>query len=127
MNRRNLITTAVAALVGLTRRQAAAQSVQAIVYEAASRHGVSGDWLWSVALCESNGNPGAISARPNINGTMDCGLFQINALTWEWWAEERGRGGDIWNAYDNADMAAWAWSRGYACHWTCAYVVGWCE
>lgn len=127
MNRRSFVAAIGGLFMALFRRPASANWVQDVVYEAAARHGVSGSWLWSVALCESNGDPGAISSRPNINGTMDCGLFQINERTWDWWAGERGRGGDIWNAADNADMAAWAWAHGFACHWTCAYIVGWCE
>lgn len=109
---------------GLT--QAAASSVEQVVYEAADRYGVSGDVLWRIALCESGGDPGAVSARLNINGTSDLGLFQINENTWNWWSEIRGVYGNIFSPWDNADMAAWAWANGYSCHWTCAYEIGWC-
>lgn len=115
-----------AALASISTETTKANGVADIVYAAADRYGVRGDVLWSLALCESNGNPDAISARLNINGTSDCGLFQINELTWQWWLDVRGISANVWSAYDNADMAAWAWANGYACHWSCAYIIGWC-
>lgn len=118
------IVGALTSLVGHLSGEAS--SVESIVYDAASRYGVRGDILWQIALCESGGDPTAVSTRLNINGTSDLGLFQINERTWDWWSGIRGTSGDILSAWDNADMAAWAWSSGYACHWTCAYRIGWC-
>lgn len=104
-------------------------AVIGIIYDAASRWGVSGDTLVALARCESNLNPDAVSERLNVNGTPDMGLFQINAVTWEWWLGLRGMAWDdasAWNAWDNAEMAAWAIANGYLCHWSCAAILGWC-
>lgn len=108
----------------------ASGDVVSLIYDAASRYGVSGEYMLALATCESNLNPDAVSARLNVNGTHDCGLFQINELTWGWWLELRGMGwadASVWNAWDNADMAGWAIANGMACHWTCAYSLGWCR
>lgn len=125
-SRRLALRSIIGFALALKSKATSANDVESIVYAAADRYGVRGDILWSVALCESNGNPAAVSRRLNVNGTSDLGLFQINELTWAWWEDVRGISGDIFNAWDNADFAAWAWANGYACHWTCAYQVGWC-
>lgn len=83
--------------------------IQAI-YDAAARHNVSAEWLLSTARCESNLNPNAYNPR-----TGDCGLFQFNPSTWEWWG-----GGDIWSVYEQSEKAAWAFARGYHTHWCCS-------
>ena len=103
--------------LGATPASAAEWIVEEI-YAAGERHGVSGDWLLEVARCESNLDPNAVSHKLNQNGMHDLGLFQFNPNTWEAWG-----GGDIWNVYEQSDMAARAFARGDACHWTCA----WCE
>jgi len=83
--------------------------VQAI-YDAAARHGVSGDWLLSVAQCESGLDPSAVNPV-----TGDTGLFQFNPSTWAAWG-----GGDIWSVTDQAELAAWAFANGLSYHWLCA-------
>lgn len=80
------------------------------IYAAAARYGVSGDYLVSVARCESNLNPYAVNPV-----TGDTGLFQFNPGTWHAWG-----GGDIWSVYEQSDKAAWAFSQGLSYHWLCA-------
>lgn len=112
MNRRQILA-AIAALPFLPRPAAASHDTGWIVdeiYAAAARHGVSGDWLLSTARCESELNPNAYNSR-----TGDCGLFQFNPSTWEWWG-----GGDIWSVYEQCEKAAWAFARGYHTHWCCS-------
>jgi hypothetical protein len=84
--------------------------IVAEIYSAAARYGVSGDWLLSVAQCESQLNPWAVNPV-----TGDTGLFQFNPGTWEAWG-----GGNIWSVYEQADKAAWAFSQGLSSHWLCA-------
>lgn len=126
-SRRTALRAFIGGIVAMSQHATSANGIELLVYDAANRYGVRGDVLWSIALCESNGNPDALSRRLNINGTHDVGLFQINELTWDWWSSERGINADIWDPYANADMAAWAWANGYACHWVCAYSIGWCS
>lgn len=84
--------------------------IVAEIYAAAERYGVSGDWLLSVAMCESNLDPNAVNPV-----TGDTGLFQFNPSTWAAWG-----GGNIWSVYEQADKAAWAFSQGLSSHWVCA-------
>jgi hypothetical protein len=82
------------------------------IYDAASRYGVSGDWLLNTAACESQLDPWAYN--PN---TGDSGIFQFNPTTWAEW------GGDpaaIWDVWSQSDMAAWAFSVGLHSHWCCS-------
>lgn len=99
--------------LGVGRGKAAAEEwIVSIIYDAAGRYGVSGDWLLSTATCESGLDPWAFNAY-----TGDCGLFQFNPSTWAGW------GGDpnvIWDVWNQADMAAWAFSAGYHNHWCCS-------
>lgn len=122
-NRRAVISSIVGGVLAALgmRNGAYANGYVDAIYDAAARHGASGDWMVSVMWCESGGNPNAVGRRLNINGTRDIGLFQINELTWEWWINESGFiGFDIWNPWDQIEMAAWAFAAGYACHWVCA-------
>jgi hypothetical protein len=95
------------------QKQAAAQDwITGIIYDAAGRYGVSGDWLLNTAVCESGLDPWAYNEY-----TGDCGIFQFNPTTWAEW------GGDpavIWDVYGQADMAGWAFSVGLHGHWCCS-------
>ena len=85
------------------------------VYYWAGYYGVSGDWLYSVAMCESGLDPNAVSFRPNISGSYDLGLFQFQESTFY------AHGGiDIWDPWDQARVAAWMFSQGLSHHWLCA-------
>ena len=102
------------AVVGMTPAftPAAVASVpyESAIREAAARHGVSVDWMISVMMCESGGDPSAVNPR-----TGDTGLFQYNPNTWYAWG-----GGDIWNPYEQIGKTAWAFSQGLSYHWLCA-------
>ena len=81
-------------------------------------------WEWdcgeaiAVAQCESNMNPSAIS-KPNTNGTIDRGLFQINDVWEQAWPSK------VWDriliARTNIAMAHHAWKVGNESwmYWTC--------
>lgn len=101
----------------------------------AQRYGLSPDYMWSIALCESGGNP--FIRGPDLGDGMGppIGLFQIKSstyamlraalnndptlapnLTWfdpEWgWIEDN-------DGASSAHVAAWAWSHGYRYLWEC--------
>ena len=85
-------------------------------------------WEWdceeaiAIATCESNMNPRAAS-KPNTNGTIDRGLFQINDVWEDAWPPE------VWDrilvARTNIAMAHHAWKVGNDSwlYWTCRWVV----
>ena len=82
------------------------------IYDAAGRHGVSGDWLLNTAVCESQLDPWAYNEL-----TGDVGLFQFKPSTWAEWGADPSA---IWDVWSQADMAAWAYSAGLHTHWCCS-------
>ena len=79
-----------------------------IIRAAAARYGVNQDQLLRVAMCESGLNPNA----QNRSGAS--GLFQFKPPTFY------GHGGhNIWDPYDQADVAARMFSQGLSSQWTC--------
>ena len=85
-------------------------SIEAIIRDAAARHGVSGDWMVKIARCESGLNPRAYNpAGPYY------GLFQFLQSTF------RANGGtDIWDPYQQSDVTANMLAHGQAHQWGCA-------
>ncbi|MDQ3125180.1 MAG: transglycosylase SLT domain-containing protein [Pseudomonadota bacterium] len=118
MNRRTLLAAIGAALGGVkagVTPAAAHTGYEDAIYEACARHGCDGDQLIRVMQCESGGDPNAVSAYLNpMNGMHDIGLFQFNPDTWA----EFG-GGDIWNPWEQIEVAASMWANGYGWRWVC--------
>ncbi|MGH2616884.1 MAG: hypothetical protein ACRDJC_16750 [Thermomicrobiales bacterium] len=116
MQRRTLfgaLVGGVLAGIGPRRREVGAQDwIIGIIYEAAGRHGVSGDWLLNTAVCESGLDPWAYNPM-----TGDCGVFQFKPETWAEWG---GSPSALWDVWSQADMAAWAFSVGLHSHWCCS-------
>lgn len=85
-------------------------SIVGIIQAAAARWGVSGDWMVSIARCESGLNPRAYNPRgPYI------GLFQFLASTF------RANGGtNIYDPADQANVTAKMLAHGQAHQWSCA-------
>jgi len=119
--RRKLLQSAVGAIFATwqVRESAHAEEwIVGIIYEAAARHGVSGDWLLSTATCESGLNPWAYNPE-----TGDSGLFQFKPDTWAGWG---GDPASLWDVWSQADMAAWAFANGLHSHWCCSGTwAGW--
>jgi soluble lytic murein transglycosylase-like protein len=93
-----------------------AQSVEVAeaIHQAAVDHGVSEQWLLSVAACESRYQPWVTSRGGH------AGLYQFSAATWRWMSWQAGWGGA--SPYDPvaaAQVAGWALANGYARHWAC--------
>jgi resuscitation-promoting factor RpfB len=85
-------------------------TVVGIIRAAAARWGVSGDWMVSIARCESGLRPNAY----NPSGPY-YGLFQFLMSTF------RANGGtNIWSASDQANIAAKMLAHGQAHQWSCA-------
>lgn len=116
MKRRSMVRALIGGVlgsVGLGRGRASADEwIISTIYDAAGRHGVSGEWLLSTATCESGLDPWAYNEY-----TGDCGLFQFNPSTWAGWG---GDPGGIWDVWSQADMAAWAFAAGMHNHWCCS-------
>lgn len=85
---------------------APAGSVVAIIHAAAARHGVSGDWMVSIAQCESGLNPRA------VNPAGYYGLFQFSRSTWAAYGS-----GDIFDAAAQSEATAKMLANGGAGHW----------
>ena len=93
------------------------QDVPSVIVEAAARHDVDAELLLAVAWCESKYDPWAIGDRG-----LSLGLFQLHryGLQGDFWAAGYT---DIWSAEQQADYAAWMFSRGGAGHWSCYWRV----
>lgn len=99
---------------GCLRAGAQSAEVATALRHAAAEYGVSESWLRRVSWCESRWTPGITSRGGH------AGLFQFAPATYRWMAARAGYAGtspyDAWSA---AHVAAWAFSRGYAGHWSC--------
>lgn len=97
---------------------AADASIVQIIYEEAARYGVSGDWLYWTAYCETGG-----TFRTDLVGAAgERGVFQWHPFGL-WWDTPAGRAGHpvpAGNPRLGIAMAAWAFAHGYASHWTCS-------
>ena len=95
------------------RRYYYGNSATAAIATAAARWGVNYYWLLRVASCESGLNPSA------YNPSGASGLFQFMPGTYYAYAARIGERGSIWNAYSNANVAAYMFSIGQAYQWGC--------
>ena len=73
---------------------------------------MSADTLIRVAICESN------FKRDAIGAAKEYGTFQYMRKTWEGFSKEYGKPMDITRIEEQAELTAWAFSRGYEGHWT---------
>jgi hypothetical protein len=81
-------------------------SIAEIIQDAAARHGVDGDYLVSVAECESGLDPDA------YNASGYHGLFQFDESTWAAYGE-----GSIWDPAAQAETAARLFAQGQSSRW----------
>jgi Transglycosylase SLT domain len=89
---------------------ASPSSVIGIIEAAAARWGVSGAWMVQIARCESGLRPTAVNpAGPYL------GLFQFLQSTFT-----HNGGTNIWDAADQANIAAKMLAHGQAYQWSCA-------
>lgn len=101
-------------LSGVNTAYASENSIQDTIRNAASKYGVSGDYLLRIANCESTFNPRA------YNPSGATGLFQYKPATWASFSDRAGySGASIYNVTAQANVTAWAFSNGLAYHWEC--------
>lgn len=86
-------------------------SVKALISHWENVYGVSID---RIAKCESGYNQSAIGDKGKAHG-----MFQYHQPTFDSFAKQIGKQMDRENVYDQIEMTAWAFSKGYASHWTC--------
>ena len=95
--------------------QAQTEEVATAIAVAAERHGVSEAWLRRVSWCESRWTPWVTSRGGHR------GLFQFADRTWTSMSEQAGWvGASPYDPWAAADVAAYAFARGWSGHWSCA-------
>ncbi len=82
-----------------------------IITEAANKYGQNPQAMIAVARCESGLNPNAYNARSGASG-----LFQFLPGTWR---TTPFASHSIFDAWANANAAAWMWSVGRRGEWVC--------
>ncbi|MBV8526779.1 MAG: transglycosylase SLT domain-containing protein [Candidatus Dormibacteraeota bacterium] len=103
-------TVAPAAAPAVVIPPAASGDIVAIIRAAAAKYGVNGDWMVSIAECESGLRPNAVNPRgPYI------GLFQFLQSTFT-----ANGGTNIWDPTDQANVTAKMLANGQAHQWSCA-------
>lgn len=80
-------------------------------------YGVNPYQMISVAICESELNTNAFNRTDGVGGSR--GLFQYQTTTWNMFSQELGEELDIWSAYDQSKLTAYAWSKDRQNHWSC--------
>ena len=85
-------------------------TVAVIIEAAAARWGVNGAWMVRIAMCESGLRPNAVNPRGPY-----LGLFQFLTSTFT-----HNGGTNIWDATDQANIAAKMLAHGQAHQWSCA-------
>ena len=94
-------------LIEATREAArGGNSIVEIIHSAAERYGIDGDYLVSIAECESGLDPRA------YNSAGYHGLFQYDAGTWEAYGK-----GSIWDPAAQARATAMLIADGQASRW----------
>ena len=85
------------------------EAIANLIRAAAAKWGADPNQLLRVAMCESHLNPGSYNASSGASG-----LFQFKPATFY------GHGGhNIWDAADQADIAAKMFAQGLARLWVC--------
>lgn len=95
-------------------------NVEEIVREAARKYGLNEDYFVRVAVCESTLNPASVNTNYWAGGGHPSGLFQFLPETWTRLSGRAAMDGNVFNANDNANLAAWAFANGYSGEWECA-------
>jgi len=112
-----LVAALVLGLATIPVTRAGEASVTQIIYEEAARYGVSGDWLYRVASCETGGT----FDHSRVGRDGEIGIYQFLPGPYGVWSEI-----PIfrtwWDVYDlrlNIRGAAWAFAHGLSGRWSC--------
>lgn len=94
--------------------------VVALIYKWAAYYGISGDYLLHIAQCESSLNPNNVNYNYTAGGGHPSGVFQFLPTTFARYATLAGIVNPyIFNADNNVQAAAYAFSHGGAGEWEC--------
>lgn len=99
-------------------------SVTDIIRSASAKYGVSYQYMYDMALCESTLNPNARNPQPvivrGVNYGHAQGLYQFIPSTWTRMSTQAGySGASVTDAVANASTFAWAIKNGHAGEWEC--------
>lgn len=86
-------------------------------------YGIDYDEIYSTIDCESKFDSEAYNPTKTKLG-HSYGVGQFMTPSWEWFNKMRGTNMDYMNPYDQLDMAAWLFSKGYQSQWDCAKILG---
>jgi soluble lytic murein transglycosylase-like protein len=111
------VTTQAQAAPTVATRVVYGDVVHDAIYQAAQRWGVSYYYLVRLSTCESGLRPDA------YNPSGASGLFQFMPSTYAMWAARIGETRSVWDAYANANVAAYMIAQGQAYQWTCASLI----
>lgn len=89
-----------------------------ILQAIAAEHHIDADSFIATAKCESQFNERAFNKNDPNGGSR--GIFQFQASTFALYAPQTGlQEPDVWNPWDNAEVAAYMFSRGLQSQWSC--------
>lgn len=81
-------------------------------------YGVSYGKMNAVIQCESGWNPKAINLKDPEGGSK--GILQFQQSTFDYFAKDLGlKDPDIWNPYQQIEVATLMWSRELESRWSC--------
>lgn len=96
-------------------------TIEQIIRNAATKHGMNPDYMVAIAMCESTLNPEAVNYGYYAGGGHPTGLFQYLPETWNRIGSRSPYGvRDVMNATHQAEVTAWAFANGYAGEWECS-------
>lgn len=93
--------------------------LQAFIDEYSIKYHVSPKDLYKVLYCESHFNEKAVG-----DGGLARNVAQFHKSTFEMWEKDFGEDLNYDSAQDQIKLMAWAFSKGYQHHWTCAKITG---
>lgn len=95
--------------------------VKELVNIYADKYGVSRATLQSVVNCESSYNYRAVNMQDShATGRGSFGTAQFAKSTFESFSQKMNKEyDDVFNPEQSLDVMAWAFSKGYANHWSC--------
>lgn len=89
------------------------ENTVAAIQTASNRYSVDYDWLMTIAACESD------FVEDLVGPYGEIGTFQFLPSTFYWIKPY----GNIWDVWDQADAAAWAFANGWSWLWTCSRLI----
>jgi len=102
---RRIAALAAALFVALSMGASAQGGYEQAAYSACAEYGCDGGYLYSILLCESNGNPDAVGPHGEL------GVMQIDPRYWE---------AAYYSPYGQIEWSAMMIASGHAYLWACS-------